>query len=97
MIKVHALGKAVAIAATLFSGNPAFGQEYRFQVHRLCHLGLVTTKEKESKKINIFPKTVPETEMLLMAGLKQMGEDLFVTDGGRVQHLGEIAERNRLR
>ncbi|MES2920414.1 MAG: hypothetical protein V4819_02640 [Verrucomicrobiota bacterium] len=51
-----------------FEGAKA--EQFEFQVHRFCHIRINTDRGKENVLIEVYPKAVPETKVILKSVLK---------------------------
>ena len=60
----------------------ANAKEYEFSVHRFCDIQLKTDHENGHVEIKIYPKAVPETEIVLQSKLKKVADGSYETPGG---------------
>ena len=60
----------------------ANAEEYEFIVHRFCDIKLKTSQETGDVEIRIYPKAVPEEEVVLQSKLKRIADGSYETPHG---------------
>ncbi len=72
---------ALIIFLLVLAFESARAERFEFQVHRFCQISINTDKGKESVLIEVYPKAVPETKVILKSVLKLENGVYKSTDG----------------